>query len=176
MTSIVDRCWGDKVTRSVAGEELGLSMREICSSLERGSSWITELEETGGSTTRLKVVSSGRETVTLGGRSEAAKVLEWEESAEFSSWSTENRVEETEGLEARGASGLERLEIRELGLVVLGQLKGVNKGSLKLEKVLGEGTVSKFCRMGLDKGFDKDGWRLVKSSMIAWKQDKNKKE
>jgi hypothetical protein len=35
-----------------------------------------ELEETGGSTTRLKVVSSGRETVTIGGRSEVAKVLE----------------------------------------------------------------------------------------------------
>jgi hypothetical protein len=169
MTSIVDRCWGDKVTRSVAGEELGLSTREICSSLERGSSWTTELEETGGSTTRLKVVSSGRETVTLGGRSEVAKVLEWEDSAEFNSWSTEKRVEETEGPEARGASELGRLENRELGLVVLGQLKGANKGSLKLEKVLGEGTVSRLCGIGLDKGFDKDGWRFLKSSMIAWK-------
>jgi hypothetical protein len=176
MTSIVDRCWGDKVTRSVAGEELGLSTREICSSLERGSSWTTELEETGGSTTRLKVVSSGRETVTLGGRSEVAKVLEWEESAEFSNWSTENRVEETEGLEAWGASGLGRLEIRELGLVVLGQLKGANKGSLKLEKVLGVGTVSKFWGIGLDRGFDKEGWRFLKSSMTAWKIRQNKKE
>jgi hypothetical protein len=169
MTSIVDRCWGDKVTRSVAGEELGLSTREICSSLERGSSRTTELEETGGSTTRLKVVSSGRETVTLGGRSEVAKVLEWKESAEFNSWSTENRVEETEGLEARGASGLGQLEIRELELAVLGQLKGANKGSLKLEKVLGAGTGSELRRTGLDEGFDKDGWRFVKSSMIAWK-------
>jgi hypothetical protein len=35
-----------------------------------------ELEETGGSTTRLKVVSSGRETVTIGGRSEEAEALE----------------------------------------------------------------------------------------------------
>ena len=164
MTSIVDRCWGDKVTRSVAGEELGLSTREICSSLERGSRCTTELEETGGSTTRLRVVSSGRETVTLGGCSEEAKVPD-----EFNSWSTENRVEETEGLEARGASGLRRVEIRELGLVVLGQLKGVNKGSLKLAEVLGAGAVSKFCRIGLGKGFDKDGWRFLKSSMITWK-------
>jgi hypothetical protein len=114
-------------------------------------------------------VSSGRETVTIGGRSEVAKVLEWEDSAEFNSWSTEKRVEETEGPEARGASELGRLENRELGLVVLGQLKGANKGSLKLEKVLGEGTVSRLCGIGLDKGFDKDGWRFLKSSMIAWK-------
>ncbi len=169
MTSIVDRCWGDKVTKSVAGEELGLSTREICSSLERGSRWTTELEETGDSTTRLKVVSSGRETVTLGGCSREAEALGWKESAELNSWSTENRVEETEGLEARGASRLGRLETRELGLAVLGQLKGVNRGSLKLEKVLGAGAVSKFCRIGLDKGFDKDGWRFLKSSMIAWK-------
>jgi len=169
MTSIVDKCWGDKVTTSVAGEELGLSTLEICSSLERDSRRTKELEGTGGSTTRLKVVSSERETVTLGGRSEVAEILEWEESAEFNIWSTENRVEETEGLEARGASELEQLEIRELGLVVLGQLKGVNKGSLKLEKALGAGAVGKVCRTGLDKGFDKDGWRFLKSSMIAWK-------
>jgi hypothetical protein len=142
---------------SVAGEELGLSTREICSSLERDSRRTAELEETGGSTTRLRVVSSGRETVALGGCSRETEALEWKESAEFNSRSTENRVEETEGLEARGASELGRLEIRELGLVVLGQLKGANKGSLKLEKVLGEGTVSKLCRIGLDKGFDKDG-------------------
>ena len=154
---------------SVAGEELGLSTREICSSLERGSSWTTELEETGGSTTRLKVVSSGRETVTLGGCSREAEALEWEELAELKSWSTENQVEETEGLEARGASELGRLETWELGLVVLGQLKGANKGSLKLEKVLGAGTGSELRRTGLDEGFDKDGWRFVKSSMIAWK-------
>jgi hypothetical protein len=49
------------------------------------------------------------------------------------------------------------LEIRELGLVVLGQLKGVNKGSLKLEKALGAGAVGKICRTGLDKGLDKEG-------------------
>jgi len=35
-----------------------------------------ELEETGGSTTRLRVVSSRRETVTLGGCSEEAEVPE----------------------------------------------------------------------------------------------------
>jgi len=169
MTSIVDRCWGDKVTMSVAGEELGLSTREICSSLERGFRWTTELEETGGSTTRLRVVSSGRETVTLGGCSREAEALEWKESAEFNSWSTENWVEETEGLEAGGASELGRLETRGLGLVVLGQLKGANEGSLKTEKVLGVGTVSELCRIGLDKGFDKDGWRFLKSSMTAWK-------
>jgi len=169
MTSIVDRCWGDKASGSVAGEELGLSTREICSSLEQGSRRTTELEETGGSTTRLRVVSSRRETVTLGGCSEEAEVPEWKESAEFNSWSTENRVEENEGLEARGASGSRRVEIRELGLVVLGQLKGVNKGSLKLAEALGAGAVSKFCRIGLGKGFDKDGWRFLKSSMIAWK-------
>ena len=116
-----------------------------------------ELEETGGSTTRLRVVSSGRETVALGGCSREAEALEWKESAEFNSRSTEKRVEETEGLEARGASGLGRLEIRELRLAVLGQLKGANKGSLKLEKVLGAGTGSELRRTGLDEGFDKDG-------------------
>ncbi len=144
---------------SVAGEELGLSTRKICSSLdlERDSRRTVELEETGGSTTKLRVVSSGRETVALGDCSREAEALEWKESAEFNSRFTENRVEETEGLEARGASELGRLEIRELGLVALGQLKGVNKGSLKLEKFLGEGTVSKLCRIGLDKGLDKDG-------------------
>ncbi len=114
-------------------------------------------------------MSSGRETVTLGGCSREAEALEWKESAEVNSWSTENWVEETKGLEARGASELGRLETRELGLAVLGQLKGANKGSLKLEKVLGAGTVSKFCRIGLDKGFDKEGWRFLKSSMTAWK-------
>jgi hypothetical protein len=29
--------------------------------------------------------------------------------------------------------------------------------------------VSRLCVIGLDKGFDKDGWRFLKSSMIAWK-------
>jgi len=154
---------------SVAGEELGLSTREICSSLERGFRWTTELEETGGSTTRLRVVSSGRETVTLGGCSREAEALEWKESAEFNSWSTENWVEETEGLEAGGASELGRLEARELGLAVLGQLTGANRGSLKLEEVLGAETVNELSRIGLDKGFDKDGWRFLKSSMTAWK-------
>jgi hypothetical protein len=142
---------------SVAGEELGLTTREICSSLERDSRRTAELEETGGSTTKLRVVSSGRETVALGGCSREAEALEWKESAEFNSRSTEKRVEETEGLEARGASGLGRLEIRELRLAVLGQLKGANKDSLKLEKVLGVGTENELCGIGLDKGFDKDG-------------------
>ncbi len=89
-----------------------------------------ELEETGGSTTRLRVVSSGRETVTLGDSPREVEALEWEELAELKSRFTENWAEETEDLEARGASELGWLEAQKLGLVVLGQLKGENRGSL----------------------------------------------
>jgi hypothetical protein len=152
---------------SVAGEELGLSIREICSSLERGSRWITEPEATRGSTTRLRVVSSGREVVTLGNWSVEAEALDRGESTAFRSWSTENWVEEIEDLEAREISELGWLEAQELGLVVLGQLKGAKRGSLKLEKqgtVLGTGVVSKFCKVDLDGGVDKDGCRFLKSS------------
>ena len=72
----------------------------------------------------------------------------------------------------------EGLEVQKLGLVSLGQLKGKNKGSLKLEKQgtdQGIGAVSTDCKIDLEGGVDKEGCKPLKSSIITQKRNRNEK-
>ena len=166
-------------------EKLGFSTRDICLDSEGDSSKVAESEADWSSGTEVKVVPSGREKlVTRGGRSGvidtsgqitgAVKCVGRLEEA-----CTGTAEDLDLGKEISEAKEAEWLEVQELWFGPLGQLKGRNMGSLKLEKqgtVPGTGAVNKDCKFGLGEGVDKDGRKLLKSSMITWKEETNEKK